>query len=326
MKKKIILSALALAVLGVIGVWYFIFYKPVHNRRDVNKEQAINVEALQLVKDFTANEAAANNKYVNKVIQTSGVVNNTTEDSTSTTIFIATQDTANTISCRLTKKQSVEKGSNVVIKGVLTGYILNEIQLNEGMIVSVSAPIKVSPPVDTLHKQIPSDTIKQKAVPAVNSIIKSNKASIRFFSSTPAEDIEATNTQIISNINTSTGAMNIAALIKGFRFENELMQDHFNQPSYMNSEAFPKATFIGTITNIKDVNFTANGTYNVKAKGSLTIHGVSKDIEIPGTITVDNASVKVKSVFKIHVQDFGVDGSEVAEQIEITVNAAYSLK
>ena len=35
----------------------------------------------------------------------------------------------------------------------------------------------------------------------------------------------------------------------GFKFENQLMEDHFNE-NYMESTKFPKADFKGFITNI----------------------------------------------------------------------------
>ena len=51
---------------------------------------------------------------------------------------------------------------------------------------------------------------------------------IKFFSSTPIEDIKAENNQVLSIIDTSTKKMAISILIKSFLFEKALMQEHFN--------------------------------------------------------------------------------------------------
>ncbi len=148
-------------------------------------------------------------------------------------------------------------------------------------------------------------------------------AQVKFFSHTPAEDISAINNQAVSKLVDKTGDVMFSLLIKGFRFENELMQEHFNGADYMNSTQFPKGEFKGKITNIAAVNFTKDGTYNVTADGNLTIKGITKKVTTKGTLTIAKGIVSTKSVFKINVKDYGVDGSEVAKDLEITVTAKY---
>jgi len=337
MKKKLIIGALIVIVLAVVGVWYFIFYSPVHNRFTVDNKKGVGVTATDIAKEFTTNEAAATTKYNNKVLEISGEVDHIDADSTGGMVFLKTGDPNTMVSCRLRAPQGVQPGTTVTVKGVFTGFILNEVQLNEAVITSgataaptptVYTPPSTIAPKDNTNIKPVTDTVKpavpaQPAVP-VAKVFKSNKASIRFFSSTPAEDIEATNTQVISTLDEKSGAIVFAALIKGFRFDNELMQKHFNDDKYMNSEKFPKAEFKGDIINIASVDLHKDGTYPATAEGSLTIHGVTKKAKATGTITVSGGKLNLKSVFKIHVQDYGVDGSEVAENVEITVNCSYN--
>ncbi len=148
-------------------------------------------------------------------------------------------------------------------------------------------------------------------------------AQVKFFSHTPAEDISAINNQAVSKLVSNTGDIMFSVLIKGFRFENELMQEHFNGADYMNSTQFPKGEFKGKITNIASVNFAKDGVYKVTTTGTLTIKGVTKNVTATGTINVAKAVVSTKSTFKINVNDYGVDGSEVAKDLEITVTAKY---
>lgn len=149
-------------------------------------------------------------------------------------------------------------------------------------------------------------------------------AKVKFFSHTVAEDVEALNSQVLSSLNDKTGAINFAVLIKGFKFENSLMQQHFNDKDYMHSDKFPKATFVGNVTNIASVNFTKNGTYNATAEGTLTMHGKLQKIKQTGTISIANGKVLLKSVFKIKPKDFGItvpDG--IADVIEVTVDSSF---
>ncbi len=148
---------------------------------------------------------------------------------------------------------------------------------------------------------------------------------VTFFSSTPVENIEAFNNDVSSVIDTKSGDMAFIVPIKSFKFEKALMQEHFNE-NYMESDKFPKADFKGKITNLSDVNFTKDGTYDVKSAGKLTIHGVTKDVLIPGTVTVKNGAATATSKFKIKLADYGIKvpamvTSKIAEDIDITVNS-----
>lgn len=149
-------------------------------------------------------------------------------------------------------------------------------------------------------------------------------AKVKFYSHTPAEDIEAINSQVESKLVDKTGAISFAMLIKGFVFENALMQQHFNEADYMNSPKFPKSTFVGIVTNIATVNFAKNGNYPVTAEGNLTIKGKTQKVKATGTLTVNNGKIATKSVFKIKLKDFGITKiEEIADVLEITVTANY---
>lgn len=150
---------------------------------------------------------------------------------------------------------------------------------------------------------------------------------ISFFSSTPMENIEAHNTKATSVLDAKSGKMEFATLMKAFEFKKALMEEHFNE-NYVESAKYPKAFFSGTITNLKDVNFQKDGTYKVNVKGNLTLHGVTKEVEAPGTITVQNGEVKGISTFTVSPEDFKIEipklvRDKIAKQIKITVNADY---
>ena len=149
-------------------------------------------------------------------------------------------------------------------------------------------------------------------------------ATIKFLSHTAAEDAEATNSQVSSNFIEKTGVIGFLALIKGFKFDNSLMEQHFNDAEYMNSDKFPKTFFAGTIANIAAVNFAKNGSYNVTAEGILAMHGVSQKVKQNGTIIVANGKIILKSIFKIKPKAFGIKVPEgIADEIEVTVTSSF---
>jgi len=148
---------------------------------------------------------------------------------------------------------------------------------------------------------------------------------VTFFSSTPLENIEAFNNETSGVLDGQTGDVLFIVPIKSFKFEKVLMQEHFNE-NYMESDKYPKAELKGKITNLSDVNFTKDGNYNVKIAGKLTIHGVAKDVNIPGTVTVKGNSVTAASKFMVKPSDYNIRipsmvAGKIASQIEVTVNS-----
>ena len=152
---------------------------------------------------------------------------------------------------------------------------------------------------------------------------KSGKVS--FESKAPLEDIEAVNSEVESKLLSSNGQLVFALLIKGFQFENQLMEEHFNE-DYLESSKFPKADFKGAITNIKEINFAKDGSYPAKVKGKLTIHGVTKDVTSDGTIIVKSGKATANSKFDIKLKDYKIGGSMIGKKIAETIVISVSCK
>lgn len=147
---------------------------------------------------------------------------------------------------------------------------------------------------------------------------------VSFFSDAPLEDITANNYQATALLKSGTGKIAFKIPIKSFEFEKALMQEHFNE-NYMQSDKFPQATFDGKIKDNSKVNYNKSGTYKVTVVGKLTIHGVTKDVEVPGEVIVDTKGKKVttKANFNIALKDYGIKNDKVnkiSDTIEIRVN------
>ena len=147
---------------------------------------------------------------------------------------------------------------------------------------------------------------------------------IKFYSKASLEEIDATNNQVNSALDISTGNFVFKALMEGFEFKKALMQEHFNE-NYIESDQFPDAIFKGTVVEIKTLDFSKNGINNVTVEGDLTIHGVTKHIKEKGTLEKKNDNIIGKSVFNIAIKDYGIKvpsavASNVAESVQVTVD------
>src|SRR4051812_30130812 len=143
-------------------------------------------------------------------------------------------------------------------------------------------------------------------------IYSSKTGKISFFSSAPLQDIEAKTSEVESKL-ASNGQIVFSLLIKGFQFDNQKMEDDFNE-DYLESSKFPKAFFKGNITNINEVDFSKDGSYPAKVKGDLTIHGVTKPITADGTIDIKGSKAIVKSKFDIAVKDYNIGGALIGKK------------
>jgi len=143
---------------------------------------------------------------------------------------------------------------------------------------------------------------------------------ISFEAGTDLEDIYAVNNGASSVFDASTGQIECAVLIKGFEFKRALMQEHFNE-NYMESDKYPKAIFKGKITNIDKVNFRQDGTYALKIKGLLEMHGTKKEIETDGIMNVAGGVIKANTQFTVLISDYNISiPGLVKDKISKTAN------
>ena len=147
---------------------------------------------------------------------------------------------------------------------------------------------------------------------------------ISFFSDAALEDIRAENALVGSLFNSSTGDLVYMVRIKDFKFPKALMREHFNE-KYMETEKFPRSSFSGKILGY---NPGVTGPQKVRAVGKLLIHGVTKDVDIPGTIEFAGGKVSMKSKFIVKLVDYQIKipklvWQNIAEEIEVTIDFIY---
>lgn len=146
---------------------------------------------------------------------------------------------------------------------------------------------------------------------------------VRFFSATPVENIEAYNNQATCIVDTQTGEVVSKMLMKSFVFDKALMQEHFNE-NYVESDKYPQAALKATIKNLQEIDAQKPEKQNVILDGELTIHGVSKKMEIAGTIEKSDGQWIAQSTFIVKPSDFNIKIPKVVEkniagEIEVTL-------
>ncbi len=167
---------------------------------------------------------------------------------------------------------------------------------------------------------------------------------ITFESSAPLEDIKGTANEISgsfmldpANIEAATGIITVK--VKSMQTGIGKRDAHLMSGDWLNEAQYPTITFsIKSIRNVKSVS-SDNGKAVVQAVavGDFTMHGVTKQIDIPVTMTYIRESEKtrerapgdfvmIQGDFSIALKDFKVEGtkgtigSKVGETIMLKAN------
>lgn len=165
-------------------------------------------------------------------------------------------------------------------------------------------------------------TLLARPLAGYSQLYSTRTGFIGFYSKTPLEDIRAENNQVYAIIDGGKKNIAFTLLVKGFIFQKELMQEHFNE-NYVESDKYPKASFSGAYTG--DVPTNKDGSYKVTVKGSLTFHNVTKTIEVPATIEVKNGHLVGLADFKLKPEDFNITipslvRDKIDKEISVKVN------
>lgn len=149
---------------------------------------------------------------------------------------------------------------------------------------------------------------------------------VEFFSSTPIEDIEAVNNQTTALL-TAEGKFAFRVPILGFRFERALMEEHFNE-NYLESTTYPNGTFEGHIPGFDETQRDGNW-HEVVAYGTLVIHGIAVEREIPSKLKWNGEAWEIESSFTVPPAAHAIEipkivAKKIAEEIEVKVRATLS--
>lgn len=122
-KKNLFLLAVVVCLI-VAGWLYYLYQKP---RSGVKGEDAdYTIAAVNLYQAFVANEDSANKKYVDKVIQVEGKVQQVETTQGGANVILASNVPDGGINCTFSSKNELPKvGDQVIIKGRCTGFLMD---------------------------------------------------------------------------------------------------------------------------------------------------------------------------------------------------------
>ena len=134
-------------------------------------------------------------------------------------------------------------------------------------------------------------------------------ASVSFVSSANFEKISAKSTSLTGTLDIHKRTFSFTVPICSFDgFLNGSQKKHYCN-NYVEGEKFPNSTFKGKV--IEEFDLSVPGTYNVRCKGLLLLHGIEKEIIINTVVVVKDGNISATSKFAIVLEDHGMKISRV---------------
>ena len=114
---------------------------------------------------------------------------------------------------------------------------------------------------------------------------------------------------IIFNGQPETSVVSVTIETASIEADDSDLTKHLQTPDFFDVAKYPQATFVSTAIKAG----AAKGTHTIT--GNLTMHGVTKSITFPATITVTPEAITVDSSFSINRKDFGINYAGAADNL-----------
>lgn len=144
MRKNLVLSIIGLLIVTIIGGMYV--YRE-FNRRNPSVSETpadFSISAAALIDSFSKDSTAANTTYLGKIIEVTGFVKSIDKDAAGGfTLTLGDPETLSSVRCSMdsdTANFSSQKitGTNVILKGVCTGFMPDDMGLGSDVILNRS--------------------------------------------------------------------------------------------------------------------------------------------------------------------------------------------
>jgi hypothetical protein len=150
------------------------------------------------------------------------------------------------------------------------------------------------------------------------------KGVIRFLSDAPLEKITGTSKELTGTLDVTRNTFLFRVQTSTFEgFSSPLQKIHY-QESYLECESIPDASFEGVI--VEQINLGRDGSYEIRAKGRLNIHGIPVERIIKATVKMSGGRCMIHSEFTVPLADHAIRiprlvHKKIAEIIQVSVTA-----
>lgn len=145
---------------------------------------------------------------------------------------------------------------------------------------------------------------------------------VEFDSSVPLHSFTGTSDHLVGKINLQDSTVDFYVDVNTLKTgigkrDNDML-------STLEAEKYPFAEFFGKLTS--EVNLNSDKPQKVTVEGEFTVHGVTNDIAIDGTLQKTDKGLEVKASWTMNMKDYNIEPPgilfyRVSEKIDVSISA-----
>ena len=85
----------------------------------------------------------------------------------------------------------------------------------------------------------------------------------------------------------------------------------------LDTDRWPKAVYRGKITELAAVDSSVTA-FRVETRGTLSLHGVEREIGVPGLIVMQEERFRVEAAFSLKLADYGIEAPSLAAFVKVS--------
>jgi polyisoprenoid-binding protein YceI len=165
--------------------------------------------------------------------------------------------------------------------------------------------------------------------PAFGQEYLTKDGSVVFLSKAPLNEFEGKSSSLNGLLNLESNLLDFFVDLNTLKTGIGLRDSHMRE-NYLETEQYPFAEFTGTLTSLPTL--VVNTKTPVTAKGKFKIHGIERELEVSGFLTLlQNGKVELSASFEILLSDYEIPLPklvfyELAEAQKVIVNASLTPK
>ncbi len=155
------------------------------------------------------------------------------------------------------------------------------------------------------------------------------KGQVTFLSKAPLNEFEGKSSSLNGLVNLETNLLDFFVDLNTLKTGIGLRDSHMRE-NYLETEKFPFAEFTGKL--VQQPTLIMGKKTPVKAIGKFKIHGIEREIEVPGFLTLaQNGRMELETSFSILLSDYEIPLPklvfyELAQEQKVTINAILTQK
>ena len=107
-------------------------------------------------------------------------------------------------------------------------------------------------------------------------------------------------------------------------FDTGIGKRNSDMRDVIGSKKWPKAVFKGDIVQHAPDSTAAN-TYNVLTRGTFSLHGVERKIDVPALIKIDQGHSVVSANFTMRLEDYNIEAPSLAAFVKVSEEVAVAV-